>query len=237
MKKILLIGPTLLLSLLLLVSLAGFFSAFDPYCELVSHFRLLNCLVATGLIVWLILLRAKKLLALSFLALLINLMPVVALNLPVNWIEPSSAHTSNNFLTQGNSLKVLQFNLWGGRNRQYKKVLETIAKADPDVIGFSEITDGWYTVLKTKLPDYPYSVCETASGGIAVFSKRPFKSKAIEYFGEKRRPRVVVELEQGGKNLTLMCVHPVIPIEAMVIVMVSCLCWLRRLARLVLKAR
>jgi endonuclease/exonuclease/phosphatase (EEP) superfamily protein YafD len=111
------------------------------------------------------------------------------------------------------SVKIMSINLWGGKNRQFAQAIAEIKRNDPDVIGFSEITWLWWKKLEPALNQYPYRSMELKQGGIAVFSRLPLKDSQIEYFGEKRRPRVSTKCKMGDTYVNLLVVHPFAPLK------------------------
>lgn len=201
------IGAVFDVSILILIacSLTRFLSAKNYYCELLSHLHLVwfGLLCLTTAIAFAMRRRSGFL---SLAALVIAAIPIASLYVPAN----------TTVLKSETQLRFLQMNLWGGKNRNFDQVTETIRNANPDVIGFSEITKRWNDELQKRVPEYKYTLADTRHGGIAIFSKLPLKGK-VEYFSDLQRPRinatVTIDDAQPGTKLHMLFVHPVIPIR------------------------
>jgi endonuclease/exonuclease/phosphatase (EEP) superfamily protein YafD len=113
----------------------------------------------------------------------------------------------------GTKVRLLQMNIWGGKNRAYDKVIDEIRSEDADLIGITEITPGWYERLKPELKEFRYSIVDTQHGGIALFSKFPLTGK-VNYFGTILRPRIDAQVEIGGRRVAIIFAHPVIPLKS-----------------------
>jgi endonuclease/exonuclease/phosphatase (EEP) superfamily protein YafD len=159
-------------------------------------------------------LKARKLSLFAALILIVNLIPVLVLYLPPTYPDRSisSAQSSG---SEQQTIKLLEMNLWGGKNLNHSAVLSLIDETAPDIIGFSEVTGSWLSVLKNNLKSYPYQIAQPLYGGIVVFSRVPFKSAEVRYSGLKRRPRVVARLKLKSQNVTLIFSHPFIPLYTM----------------------
>ncbi|MGD9681983.1 MAG: endonuclease/exonuclease/phosphatase family protein [Candidatus Obscuribacterales bacterium] len=104
-------------------------------------------------------------------------------------------------------------NVQGGLNSRVGKTVALIEKADPDLVGMTEITPTWADSLTRRLEKrYPYSVVEPRLGGVAIYSKLPLVHSEVRYFGAIRRPRILAELRFEGKALSIVFAHPVIPL-------------------------
>ncbi|HEY9677131.1 MAG TPA: endonuclease/exonuclease/phosphatase family protein [Drouetiella sp.] len=108
-------------------------------------------------------------------------------------------------------VRILQANLWGGKNRNFDGVTENVERFSPDVFVVSENTKMWSQYFERHLPDYKYKIVENLHGGIAVYSKLPLENAHVRYFGEKMRPRVETVVKCNGNKFFLIAAHPMIP--------------------------
>ena len=203
---------TAIFAVITFCSLAGFLSGQDEYCELLSHLRLAYCLVLPIICIAFIGLKARKLGFFAALMLILNLIPVLSLYLPPKYSDTTSGSDHNN-VSEQQTIKLLEMNLWGGKNQNHSAVLSLIDDTAPDIIGFSEITASWLSVLQDNLKSYHYQIAQPLYGGIAVFSRIPFETAEVRYSGPKHRPRVVARLKLKNQNITLIFSHPLIPIH------------------------
>lgn len=134
---------------------------------------------------------------------LINVVPLLEMYVP---------RMSINHGDKQRTLRVLQMNLWGGRNRNYQQVIDVIEKSDADVVGLSEITPTWASRLKPHLSQYPYRLVETGHGGIALYSRFALLEKELRFYKPAKRPRIFARMNFNNRNVTILFVHPVIPI-------------------------
>ncbi|CAN5232274.1 endonuclease/exonuclease/phosphatase family protein [soil metagenome] len=211
MKSFLILCLKLLSLALIVVSIAGYFSSAHQTLELISHLRIL--FAAAGLVLLLLSASLKNIMAigLAAFALLINLAAIAPLYLPGQTLSQSENNTS--ISGEPHKVKLMQFNLWGGKNQKYFAVVQTIVKNNPDIIGFSEITPTWLIALKAGLINYPYMIADTTGGGIAIFSRLPLESKEIRYFSELKRPRAIAKIRLARGHFTLIFAHPFTPIR------------------------
>ncbi|MFA6210715.1 MAG: endonuclease/exonuclease/phosphatase family protein [Candidatus Obscuribacterales bacterium] len=208
MKNVLLFLVNSLSIALLIVSVAAYFSSLSQALELISHMRLIFAVV--GLILLLATLPLKNALAIALAAsaLLSNIAAIAVLYLPAPPMNKLSANADD-----VHRIKIMQFNLWGGKNKKYFAVVQQIIETNPDVIGFSEVTPIWVTALKAGLANYPYMVADTTGGGIAIFSRIPLESKEIRFFSRLKRPRAIVKIKLASGHFTMIMAHPFIPMK------------------------
>lgn len=207
MKNALVIVLALLSIALSTVSLAAYFSAANQTLELISHGRILFALLGTVLLLATLPLKNKKAIILAAMAFLLNAAAIAPLYLPAAKESPASNADDLH------RIRLMQFNLWGGRNKKYVAVVQTIIQTNPDVIGFSEITPVWLIALKAGLANYPYMIADTTGGGIAIFSRIPLESKEIRYYSDLKRPRAIAKIKLAGGHCTLIFAHPFIPFK------------------------
>jgi endonuclease/exonuclease/phosphatase (EEP) superfamily protein YafD len=193
------------LGLLILAALtvASFLGKYNFICELLSHFRPYFCLSALAALLLLFIARQKRSAFIALCLLLINGVQVLSLYLPYPTESASSA----------SRIKFLQMNIWGGKNRNYDAVVNEIQNENADIIGISELTQGWWAVLQPKLKSYPYQVVEQSYGGICLVSRLPIKDGRVEHYGKLKRPRVVANVRIKDQWVKVIFAHPVIPIR------------------------
>jgi endonuclease/exonuclease/phosphatase (EEP) superfamily protein YafD len=183
------------------ISIFGFFGEQSDAAELMSHFRFIYWLAAMFLMLPVAASR-NRIITASWIALLVlTTLPLVPL------LQLYSA-----FAYQSPRLKILQANLWGGKNRKTEAVMANVRGFDADIIVFSEITGKWQKDLDTALSAYVYRSCETRYGGIAIYSKLPLRNVRTFYYGDRRRPRIEADVTWQKQTLLLVAAHPLIPI-------------------------
>ncbi len=184
------------------VSLLGFFGQYLDVAELISHFRFLYFLAAILLVVPVIFLR-NRVIGISWAFLLIfTTLPMVPLLLVVDHsLVPSNVER----------IKIMQANLWGGKNSNKAAVLANVHNFDPDVLVFSEITVKWEKYFDTELSAYKFRKVEPRFGGIAVYSKLPLSDTKVIYYGDVHRPRIETVLDLNKEKILLIAAHTFIP--------------------------
>jgi endonuclease/exonuclease/phosphatase (EEP) superfamily protein YafD len=207
LKNALVIALALLSIALSAVSLAAYFSSANQTLELISHGRILFAFLGAALLLATLPLKNKKAIILAAIAFLLNAAAIAPLYLPA--AKESQANNADDL----HHIRLMQFNLWGGKNKKYFAVAQTIIQTNPDVIGFSEITPTWLIALKAGLANYPYMIADTTGGGIAIFSRLPLESKEIRYYSDRKRPRAIAKVKLAGGHFTLIFAHPFIPLK------------------------
>ncbi len=185
-----------------LVSVLGYFGQFLDAGELVSHFRFLYFLVTLLLVVPVAFLRRRPIFISWIFLLVLTILPMVPLMVQVDHsLIPQNAER----------IKILQANLWGGKNSDKAGVFENIQKFDPDILVFSEITGSWEKYFDTKLSAYKFRNIEPRFGGIAVYSKFPLSETKVIYYGSVHRPRIETVVQLGHEKFLLSAAHTFIP--------------------------
>lgn len=201
MKKTVAITADVIMAIVCVIAMASLLSKQNYWCELLSHFRLLFIAVLAMILVAQSVMRRKTaLVTLSILAVLAA--PVI--NLCTKDSAPDRKDVAK--------VRILEMNLWGGKNHDYDRAIAAIESADADVVGLSEITDAWLNELRQRLPQYHHVVAEPQHGGIAVFSRLPMTGK-VDYYGTIKRPRIEATIQLENQDITLIFAHPVIPIR------------------------
>jgi endonuclease/exonuclease/phosphatase (EEP) superfamily protein YafD len=197
--------PIILLSTLAIVTIATMFGQYNLISEILSHLLPEWSTLALVLTLLFIAARARVAACISIMVLVINGYPIANLYL---------ARPHPNVSSESTKIKLLQMNLWGGKNLDYNSALSAIHKVNPDIVGISEVTPGWAKQLTNGLQDYKYRVVYPHCGGIALFSRFPIQDGKVE-FGERNRPHIVAKLKIGDEFVTCIFAHPFIPLQGM----------------------
>ncbi len=169
--------------------------------EMFTHERLIYIGLFAIAFLLLALANYRKLAILAVLLMLVASVDVVKY-----WFHPPSTQVA------GDTVKVLQMNLWGGKNRKYEEALAAARTGNPDVIALSEVTMPWWLRFVQECPDYPYQIVEPRYGGVGILSKLPMKLAEVRYYGRKKRPRIYAQVTtRQGTPLDLIFVHTVTP--------------------------
>ncbi|MDR3616027.1 MAG: endonuclease/exonuclease/phosphatase family protein [Candidatus Obscuribacterales bacterium] len=113
----------------------------------------------------------------------------------------------------GTPIRILEMNLWGGRNHSKDAIIKEIKLQDADLICMSEITDSLLSTLKNALPNYRYVIAEPRYGGVALFSRMPLRESSIEHCSNAQRSRIVALVSKNNVTIKVLCVHPKVPIK------------------------
>lgn len=179
----------------------GFCAPNSWLLEMFTHARIIYLVLFVVSIVLLILGGQRRLAVISALLLVFASTDVVSY-----WFgkQPSSKTTA--------TVNILQMNLWGKENHEFKETLAVPWSVNADVIALSEVTNMWWNKFVSAYPDYPYQIVEPRYGGIGLLSRLPLKAAQVRYFGARHRPRIVADLEaRDGSVFRLICVHTVTP--------------------------
>lgn len=199
--KLLVIPAVVLIAL----SLCACFSSSNDFFELTSHLRVVY-------FIWLAVLAIQFLIFRKYTWFAISLVFVF-----LNGIFIAPLYTSPPERKFSKHLSILQFNLWGGKNYDYGTIFKIIEKRNPDIIGFSEVTQTWEKTLTAKLKSkYPYFVThdskhEPQYGGVALFSRFPMENDKVEIYFKSQRARICADVQLPGKTLFVVLAHPKVP--------------------------
>ncbi len=185
------------------LSLAGFFSAQDQACELLSHFRIVWVTLLILVIAWTIMAKQRAIATLAAIILCVNSFDIIRLYLPDNR-APKSANRQQ--------IKILAMNVAGDNNLDYDSVFSLISETKPDIVGISEVNPAWLKKLNEKLIQYPYRVAVSKSDGIALFSRVPIRKSELRYSKLANRPRICASVEVNGRAIALDFAHPLLPV-------------------------
>ncbi|RIJ41431.1 endonuclease/exonuclease/phosphatase family protein [Pontibacter oryzae] len=124
----------------------------------------------------------------------------------IGTISPAEAENSH-------TVSLLLANVWM-KNEQVNDFLETVNKADADVVLAME-TNQWWTERLTPLHKvYPHRVIYPLDNtyGIALYSKLPLQNTQIKFLNHKEVPSIHTDIKiSGNASFTLHAMHPVPP--------------------------
>lgn len=187
------------------MSLCACFSASNDLFEMASHLRVVYFFWLVLLAIESLVFKYYKLFAVCFVFACLNGFFIAPL-----YKSPAKEIAKK-------QLSILQFNLWGGKNKDYKTIFKEIDTNNPDIIGFSEVTQTWEKTLLSELKDkYPYfvthdSIREPRYGGVALFSRYPLQNEKVDIFYKSQRARISANVQLPGKNFFLVLAHPKVP--------------------------
>jgi len=99
-----------------------------------------------------------------------------------------------------NTIRLLIANIYMD-NRQYDRVLEMVAKVQPDVLLIVEADEAWRQALGSLKADYPFRVLHPLPNtyGMLLYSRLPIREHEIRFLIEDDIPsiRAVLELPSG----------------------------------------
>lgn len=98
-------------------------------------------------------------------------------------------------------------------NNGYNAVLKNINKFKPDVIFLEEVNNEWLKNMSELDKIYPYSIKYPREDnfGVALYSREPFKTSEIRYFGHFEIPLIVCSIEKYNKKLKIIGIHTTPP--------------------------
>lgn len=192
-----------------LVALLSYFGNLNFILELFSHFRLQYCYAAIVFAILFLLRKDFKHLTIALCLFTLNFSGIYPYYHPDKQRLAESTTTSEG----KKELKVLQINVQGGQNTDVPRTIKLINRVAPDIVGLSEITPGWSTILDRDLKGYPYRVVEPHYGGIGLYSKYPLLDPRIKYTGRIKRPRILARIRNHNEDTLFVLAHTVIPIR------------------------
>lgn len=114
----------------------------------------------------------------------------------------------------GPRLRVLAANVLVD-NLDHQRILDLIRRERPDLIGLSEVDEGWLLDLAELGRAYPYRIAAPdGPEGLALWSRRPWirPGEVVRPTGEGW-PMVHATIDFGGRPLQVWLVHPSSPIR------------------------
>ncbi|MGC9527188.1 MAG: endonuclease/exonuclease/phosphatase family protein [Limnospira sp.] len=191
-------------TLLLLMSLAGYLGSFHLLFELTSHFRVQYAIAALIPLIYFTLRRQPRWIAISLICLGINLMEIVP------WYFPQQSFDS----VSSNTLRVAVSNV-NAKNRNFDAVISWVREENPDILAIVEANQAWQDGLQPIRDRFPYTVLEPREGysGISLYSRLPIEESSLEFFGDSKRPSIVAKITQGDRPFSVIATHPVPPLN------------------------
>ncbi len=187
-------------AIIAICSVAEYLGPLTTVFELMGHFHLIWLLLLAISFLFGLVLRSRAMIVIAGCAMVLCAAPIISLYI-----------RSEKSVSQSHKIRILQMNLFGGKNHSYERALAVVNSTNPDIIGFSEVTESWLVNLKKNLKEYSFVLAEPRYGGIALFSRIPLQGE-IRYFGSYHRPRIYCSVK-GSSPFTLLFAHPVIPIS------------------------
>ena len=200
-----------LLASTVLASLLAAFGSYNSYLELLTHFQLQYLIASLFFLVFLLLLKRKRLCLLVCIWILYLLIPLLPYYWPIYQPRPKSeAHSQ---------LKIMQLNVMFS-NLLYAKVLKLIHDEQPDIIGLEEFTQNWATHLKPLEKMYPYHMLEPdpLPFGLALYSKYPLTNQQIEHsrlisaYDAPTLLSIAAQINLNHQPIHLIVTHPFPPL-------------------------
>ena len=197
--------PSLLLSITLILTIAGFFSQFGWWFDLAAHFRIQYFILQLICIILFFFFKRWKWLTITLLGAIINLTLIAPFYLPS--VNRQAAYSKSH-----SEITILLINL-NSSNNEYGKVREYIKKINPDILALEEINENWLAALKGTLDAFSYQkdLPRGDNFGIGLYSKIATESMSIVYFGPVEVPSVLATYTINHKPLTVLFTHPVPP--------------------------
>ena len=187
------------------LSIVGYLGEFNIFFELSSHFKLQYLLAGLSVFLFFALVRSKKIwLLVSAFCIIINLAEIVP------WYFPAPAFAG---ATPRQHLRILHSNVLTS-NRRYSEVISLVKAEQPDIAVFVEVSTVWAKELAVLSEIFPYSsnLQESDRFGSAIYSKLPLENTSIKAFS-KRRKSLFADVKFQGKIISLILVHPTVPIK------------------------
>ncbi len=99
------------------------------------------------------------------------------------------------------------------QNEDYGRTIELIRAEEPDWVLLIEVTPEWCEAMRAIENEYPYVHANPValSGGIALYSRIPFKDVNLQDLYELRVHALLVEFNLPGGPLTFVGAHPASP--------------------------
>ncbi|MEG4249781.1 endonuclease/exonuclease/phosphatase family protein [Microcoleus sp. Pol10D4] len=188
-----------------LLSITGYLGEFNLLFELSSHFKLQYLLAGLSIFIFFALVRLKKIwLLVSAFCIIINLAEIVP------WYFPAPAFAG---VTPGQNLRIFHSNVLTS-NRRYSEVISLVKAEQPDIAVFVEVSTVWAKELAVLSEIFPYSsnLQESERFGSAIYSKLPLENASIKAFS-KRRKSLFADVKFQGKIISLILVHPTVPVK------------------------
>jgi len=191
-------------TLLLLMSLAGYLGSFRLVFELTSHFRVQYAIATLIPLIYFTLRRQPRWIAISLVCLAINLMEIVPWYFPRQSFDTASSNTLRVALSNVNV-----------HNRHFDKVMSLVEEENPDIFAVLEVDPTWQEGLQPLGDRFPYTVLEPRDGysGVSLYSRFPIEDSSIQVFGNLNHPSIVAKITKGDRQFSVIATHPVPPLN------------------------
>ena len=179
--------------------------------ELLSHFRVQYLAGLAALALLYLLGRRWPGLALAGLLAGLNLLPVGPL-LPGRAVAQAAAELPR----PGPTLRLVSMNAYW-QNTDGTLAAQYVAETVPDVVLVVEARSRLLADLRAALPEYAYVYGHASDhdpAGIVLLSRQPLAEVQELYLNEADRPAIMARLWLGDRPVTLIGVHPTIPLGA-----------------------
>ncbi|MCF7849269.1 MAG: endonuclease/exonuclease/phosphatase family protein [Kiritimatiellales bacterium] len=182
-------------------TILGFLGRLHWALDLFSHFRVQYfqlCLILIGIALWRR--QHKRAIALVMVACL-----NYAFVLPLYFGKPAPP--------TGGTARAMLMNI-NAANGNTEQVLEAVAKANPDILLFEEVTPKWESELAVLGTNYPHRIAEAQDGcfGIMLLSKYPLSHGNVIYIGSADVPSIMADVHFPQGELSVIGTHPLPPI-------------------------
>jgi endonuclease/exonuclease/phosphatase (EEP) superfamily protein YafD len=190
----------LLVSLLILLSLVGYFGTFYWIFELTSHFKLQYFVLLLGCVLIFLWVRWWWWALLGFLGVVLNAMVVLP------WYFQNTQ-----VVLQAYDLKLLLYNV-NIVNKNYSALLELVATEKPTILIIQEGNRYWVKRLKAL---FPYQLVPPKSRffGISIFSQLPFEQTQVLLLGSQLLESLHIKVKINEKMISIVTTHPFPPIR------------------------
>ncbi|MEZ4591683.1 MAG: endonuclease/exonuclease/phosphatase family protein [Chloroflexota bacterium] len=151
-----------------------------------------------------LLLRHRTGLILSGMALLLNLLPLMA------YLPKSDSAVAS----QPTDLRLMVYNIYY-RNNDLDAIRAEVDAFDPDIIFLMEYSFAIQAEIEAQFADYPYRLIEPSrmTSGVALFSRVPITASEVYRFEGTRIPIIEAIFDVAGQAVTLVGGHPWPPID------------------------
>ncbi|HSV43439.1 MAG TPA: endonuclease/exonuclease/phosphatase family protein [Candidatus Bathyarchaeia archaeon] len=195
--------PMILLTISLILTLAGFLSAHAWIFDLAAHFRLQYLVLQVLCITLFIFKKRWGWLSVTLFAVFLNMLVILPLFMPSPQNQTPTHHSKK--------ISILLINL-NSSNNEFSKVAQCIQQKNPDILALEEINSKWLSHLDSILKQYPYHTAlpREDNFGIGLYSKIPADDMKIVYFGPVEIPSIIAQYN-FGQPATILFTHPVPP--------------------------
>lgn len=204
-RRALVVATSLVVVLLGVATLLGFFDRLSWALEIVAFFRLQYAVGLAAAAALALVLRRFGIALVAVALVLVN----AAATMPLPADGPARADGP------GEHVRLLVANVEVG-NREHDRMADLIRSADPDVVILTELTPAWALALAPALRAHRGRrlVLRPDAYGIGLYSRLPVAASSVERFpAGVGPPTVVARVDVAGSPLTLVGTHVHRPLE------------------------